>query len=617
MKKRLLRVIVKYIARRISHTSVAIFFSVFLSLLTLIAVAISGDWSARNVFNIIYFMFLNFTIFSLNAIIFSKKRRYVPEIFRRPARISFILIYSVLYFMALISFIKTDQIYRVQTLIFLLGIGPLRTMLFVLAGIILIGVTFIFVLNKKSTVKDLRGKKRKKIKILFWLNLILFLVVVLINILFIKFDASIISDTSMLIAYDYDDVDLVEVSNISKNFDGYNVVFILLESLSAERVGYYGYERDVSPNIDEIANRSIVFSNAYTTASHSDYAQPGILSSRYMFTSPIRTDLGDLESPRKFIWDVFKENNYSTGYFSSQDDRWQEMDEYLDHGNLDEYSFSISDGKTDYGSGFAKKDYDHITADKALDWLNLTVGNNGSFFLYLNFQSTHNPNAYPDEYDYFKSGNILDVLLEDSEKISKYDNSLRYVDEQVGRVVSFVEYNNLSNNTIIAITSDHGHDLEFRHNLPGHGFSIYDEELIVPAIVYLPGVEANVVDEKVSHIDFVPTFIDLFDYDIPEEFQGESMKKNRPIYFVTQSHKYKIGIIENDIKVIVDMNSRAVEVYNLTEDPRELHDINSKKYNSQILKLLFWQFCQTDYYEKEKWRDNFVDRCSVHNRFRV
>ena len=85
----------------------------------------------------------------------------------------------------------------------------------------------------------------------------------------------------------------------------------------------------------------------------------------------------------------------------------------------------------------------------------------------------------------------------------------------------------------------------------------------------------------------------------------------------SQLHKIHKLIIENDIKVIVDMNSREVEVYNLTEDPRELHDINSKKYNSQILKLLFWQFCQTDYYEKEKWRDNVVDRCSAHNRFRV
>ena len=48
MKKRLW----KYIVRRLSHTTVAVFFSIFLSLLTLIAIAFSGDWTLRNIFNI-------------------------------------------------------------------------------------------------------------------------------------------------------------------------------------------------------------------------------------------------------------------------------------------------------------------------------------------------------------------------------------------------------------------------------------------------------------------------------------------------------------------------------------------------------------------------------------
>ena len=141
MKKRLW----KYIVRRLSHTTVAVFFSIFLSLLTLIAIAFSGDWTLRNIFNIFYFTFLNFTIFSINAILFSKKRRYVPEMLRRPARISFILTYSILYLVALASFIKTGQIFRIQTIIFLLGVGPIKTALFIIGGLILIGILFIII----------------------------------------------------------------------------------------------------------------------------------------------------------------------------------------------------------------------------------------------------------------------------------------------------------------------------------------------------------------------------------------------------------------------------------------------------------------------------------------
>ena len=596
-----------YIVRKVSHTTVAVFFSVLLSLLTLIAVALSGDWSARNVFNIIYFTFLNFTIFSLNAILFSKKRRYLPEVLRRPARISFILIYSLLYILATLSFIGTDQVYRIQTLIFFLGIGPLSYYLMIFGGLILIISVFIFFLNKKSTVKDLKGRRRNKIKILFWLNLILFLLAVGVNILFLNIDAAIIDDEDSLISYDYQDILLEDLSNVTEKFEGKNIVFVLLESVSAERIGYYGNEREVTPNIDTLAEKSIVFRNAYSTASHSEYAQPGLLSSRYMFTDNIRTDLGDLESPRRFIWDIFKDQGYNTGYFSSQDDRWQEMNEYIRFDNLDEYSYSMSDRKNDYGSGFSKKDYDHKTADLALNWLNNTIKKENPFFLYLNFQSTHRPYAKPNGYNYYGRDREID----------EHDNSMRYVDDQVGKVIDYLEENGLSEDTVIAITSDHGHELEGRHGGGGHGLTIYNEVLLVPAIIYLPGVSAYDVVSDVSHIDFVPTLIDLFDYEIPDEFQGDLMKFNRSIHFVTQSHKYKIGMIDRGIKVIIDMNTKQIEVYNLKEDPDELNNINSKEYNPQILKLLFWRFCQVDYYSKEKWSKGIIDRCSRHNNFKV
>jgi len=606
------------IVRRLSHTRVTVFFSVLLSLLTLVAVALSGDWNVRNIFNIFYFTFLNFTIFSLNAIIFSKKRRYLPEVLRRPARISFILIYSAIYLFAIVSFIRTDQIFRIQTIIFLLGMGPIRAALAAIGGLILIGIIFIFFLNKKSTVKDLRGKKRNKIKVLFWFNLLLFLLAFGVNVLFLNIDAAIIDDDNSLIAYDYPDILLEDLSNVSEKFAGKNIVFVLLESVSAERLGYYENERDVSKNIDKLAEKSIVFRSAYSTASHSEYAQPGLLSSRYMFTSNIRTDLGDLESPRKFIWDVFKENGYSTGYFSSQDDRWQEMNEYMDINNLDTYSYGISDGKSDYGSsrGYEQKDYDHRTAGKALDWLN--KNKDDPFFLYLNFQSTHRPYARPNEYSHYKPDkDKFPGIKSSSVEINQHDNSLRYVDEQIGKIINYLEENNLSDNTVIAITSDHGHDLKNRHGFNAHGLTIYDEELIVPAIIHLPGVPAHNVVSKVSHIDFVPTIINLFGYEIPDEFQGEVMKFNRSIYFVTQSHKYKIGMIDKDIKVIIDMNTKQVEVYNLREDPLELNNINSKEYNAQVLKLLFWRFCQVDYYKNAKWSSGIIDRCSRHNNFKV
>ncbi len=603
--------------KRVNHLRLAISLSLILFLLTVVAITISGDWSVRNIYLSIYFLFLNLTLFTLNALILSRRRKFVLEQIRKPLRIFFIMAYSLIYVSAVITFTTTGQIVRAQTLIFLTGSTTLQINILTLGAILVILGGVITLLHKKVNLSDSKEEDSRKLSIYFYVSLTFFIITLFTNTFFLQLENQIITDTDSLIEYQAEKLVLEDISKINQSFDKLNVVFILLESVSAERLGVYGYDRDVSPNIDKIANKGIRFDNAYTTATHSDYAQPGLLSSRYIFTNDFRT-IFNQNNPRKFIWDIFKDEGYTTGYFSSQDDRWQSMDKYYDFENLDVYSYSLTDGLTDYGSGVAKKDYDHKTTEKAINWLN-ERDKEKPFFLYLNFQATHNPNAYPSENSYFKpdDGTPSIITNYDEKGVNKYNNALRYVDEQIGEVYSFLKENGLDNNTIIAITSDHGHDLENRHDIVGHGNSIYNEELVVPAIVSIPDVVPSVVEDDVSHIDFVPTLIDLLGYPIPDEFQGETMKKGRPIFFVAQSHKYKIGLVEGDAKIIVDMNKKLVEAYNLSEDPGELKNVNSENYEGQVLRLLFWRHCQVSYYDKEKWNRDKEDRCTDNNNFKI
>jgi arylsulfatase A-like enzyme len=434
------------------------------------------------------------------------------------------------------------------------------------------------------------------------------IITLLANIFFLRIENHLISDKDRLITYRFEDSVLEQnISKLKPIAEDYNVVFIVLESISAKRLGTYGYERNVSPNINKFSEKSIVFDNAYTTATHSDYAQPALLSSRYMLTNDLR-NLFNQDSPRKFVWDIFKENGYTTGYYSSQDDNWQHMNWYLNYSNLDNFSYSRTDGIIDYGYGYMQKDMDHKTANLALSWLNSTKDQGKPFFIYINLQSTHKPYTYTEEYSLYKPDTIAN---------NNYDNAMTYVDAQVGRIIAFIAENNLSNNTIIAITADHGEDLENEHNIDGHGNSIYNDELLVPAMVFVPGAKPTRVQEKVSQIDFVPTLIDLLGYRIPPEFQGEVMKKDRPIFMVSQSNKYLIGMISGDIKVIADMNRKLVEVYNITADPNELHSLNSDDYQEDILRLLFWQYCQKNYYSNEVWNNFQSDRCTSANNFKI
>ena len=604
---------------KLNHFWVPIYVSLALATITIIATSIFGNWSTIYVYNIFYITFLNFTILSLNTIFFTKHRRFLNPPSRKFLRIFLILTYSLIYLTGTLLFIKTGQTIRTQTVIFFTQMTPTLITLLIATFIVLAVLLLTLTLYKKTKPEKTEIEERNKIKIVFYISIILFVITILVNSLFLQIENPLIYDQNALISYRVEIPTPGEIIlPINTTLKKPNIIFIMADAISAENIGAYGYKRNATPNIDALAQKSIVFENAYTTATHSDYAQAAILSSRHLLTSEYRT-IFPYENPKKFIWDTFKENNYTTGYYSSQDDRWQNMNYYINYTNLDNVSNSMTDNQTDYGLGLISNDYDHKTTDIAINWLNETIKKPEPFFLYLNFQAPHLPRAYPPEYAHFKpdDDNSLIPFAEDN-SINRYDNALRYTDIQIGRIINFTKENNISNNTIIVFTSDHGEDLYERHGVTNHGKSIYNEELIVPLIIHIPDIKPITVKHKVSQIDLTPTLIDLLGYPIPDEFQGDIMRKNTPIFFVTQSHKYLIGMIQNDTKIIIDIHQETSEVYNLKDDPEELNELDPKKYRQKILKLLFWHHCQKDYYENEKWNTELINnRCLANNNFKI
>lgn len=400
-----------------------------------------------------------------------------------------------------------------------------------------------------------------------------------------------------------------KILNFSVDLEKPNYIFILLESLSAEHLPYYGYEREISPNIDFIAKKSIVFNYSYSAASHSDYAQTSFLSAKYALTDSYR-NFFDQDYPRVFMWDILKKDNYSTAYISSQDDDWANMKRYYIKDNLDTYQDSVYDGEYDYGSGNAKKDYDEKTMSKVIKWINKT---DKPFFLYTNLQATHHPYTYPKNNSVFKpddvskSTNYFKIADGDYEKeLNKFDNSILYVDKQLGKLFDYLKENNMFNNTIIVLSSDHGEILERRHGYLRHGFGTYEEEVRTPLMFYIPGQEHRIINERVQSIDIIPTLIDIMGLNQSEDFQGLPMIKNQNIYLFAQNQNFKLGVINNNIKYMLDAYYGA-EVYNLSEDPYEKNNLiktpsDEKTYLKYRYLLDKWYNCQISFYKEEKWK---------------
>ncbi len=160
-------------------------------------------------------------------------------------------------------------------------------------------------------------------------------------------------------------------------------------------------------------------------------------------------------------------------------------------------------------------------------------------------------------------------------------HSLRYVDQQVNRLLEFLEGRERKNKTWVFITSDHGEQFN-EHGHRRHGNTVYEEEIHVPLLVWGPGVEPGHRETPTSLIDVFPTILEAAGLEVPAGICGESFlhaltegdePEARPVYAAALPDRtvdiFKYAWIVGDEKLIVDGNTGAREVYDLSADPAE------------------------------------------------
>lgn len=604
---------------------------IFLNILLLIITLLSQESGPRLYYNFLYFGALSI-IFLVGIAFVSNyiSRRSVSE----KNKLAFIVIttlYLIFFIAMMMVYLKRGQVIRIQSILFAFKVKTLTKIMLRIAVYSVAGIALMIAANKIFIINHIKTTEIYYSKIFFYGALFLLLGLTMF------IGPSIGFKDPLIQSYNNGRPLLIEAKNTESDilFDYEsklnrpNVIFVLLESISAEKLGTYGYSRETTPNLDRLANMSTVFENAYTTATHSDYAQPAYLSSNYLLINSYR-NLFSEKHDGLFPWGIFKNESYKTAYISSQDDSWAGMGNYYNYDSIDYYSYSLTDENYDYGSGLSKKDLDDKTIDKVLDWINqstrscrvvpLTNFSNTTytvecsqnsetpFFLYTNLQATHKPWIFPDDKAYFSLDNESESDI--IRNTNLYDDSLRYVDSQFGRLLDYLEVNGAINNTIIIVTSDHGDDIYGRHGSFGHGYGLYREETNVPLIFFFPDKIPSRISDLVSHIDVLPTVLEALDLRPENEFRGDLFNKNERIFFYIQNHKYMIGMIKDNMKIILDLNREITEVYDLEEDPLEANNLyRSYRYTEYILELLTWHHCQLNYFSVNEKDPDLVRYC--------
>lgn len=601
---------------KIDYLDYGLILSLALSLITFIVSVIDPNLNLRLILNSVYFLLINISILGGLCILLNNFSIFRKSFFKT-IFIFLTCIYAFFYVSSSISFISTSQVMSYQSILFYLKINTKFILVLTIFGSLLLISLMAFIVNTFIEFKQTETSKKTSVQKIWVLSVIMLFVYLALIFPYIDVENSIVRNyqkgNKIIFKPDINKGELL--INMNQTSENPNVIFILLESVTAEHVSSYGYPRNVTPTIDSLAKKGIFFKNAYALATHSDYAQPGYLSSNYILENNYR-NLFLEQKNQNAVWQIFKEKGYDTYYFSSQNDEWAGMKNYFNYSSLDVYWYSLTDLKTDYGKGLGKKDYDGNTVSLALEQLNKSLENSTNpFFLYLNLQATHNPLEYPEEFKFYtleENSQISSGSIEITPYVNKYDDALRYVDFQISRVLNYLENRNISNNTVIILSSDHGHDVYKLHGSKGHGLSIYDDEIRIPLIMFFPNQDNITINSRVSHVDVLPSVLSFLGFDKKQGFRGSEFRENRPIFFFTQSHMYLIGMIQNNLKVIIDMNKNLVEIYDLKKDPYELNNlIYTNYYDKEILTLLMWHNCQLNYFSSDEKDIRLEEYCNV------
>jgi arylsulfatase A-like enzyme len=413
----------------------------------------------------------------------------------------------------------------------------------------------------------------------------------------------------------------------------WNVIVLVVESLRSDELLAYGGHRLVMPNVERIAKESRVYTNNVTTATHSNYASVVPLSGQYPLRSAFQIAYPKKPAyPRVLIYDILKSRDYHTAVFSSQNEYWGGMYYYLNTGSIDRFFHSETyDGPTyspETDIGFARwsdggkragKIDDRITVNAAVQWLDSLHGGHAGtqpFFMYVNLQSSHVPYQRPSDFPpRFGSGKTSFTIgfnrfpLDSASAVHDiYDNSLAYLDAQVGRLVDHLKATGMWDSTVFVLTGDHGQAF-LEHGFAAHGNVPFAELARAPLLIHAPGLAPGADDRPSQHVDIPPTILSILGLPSHPGFQGIDLTgarppADRPRFVVAQTALANAySVVSGKYTLIADVRNGFVMLYDDSLDRAQKHDLSSRLpalRDSLLHELDVWRRVQLEYYGSER-----------------
>ena len=446
-----------------------------------------------------------------------------------------------------------------------------------------------------------------------------------------------------------------------------NILYIMSDDHTSQAWGLYGGPLDLlapTPHIQRLAEEGCLLLNCFCTNSICVPSRASILTGQYSHRNHVYSLSDSLDPASINVAKILKDSGYRTAIFG----KWHlnTQPSGFDHFGVlpgqGRYRDPILKSREDWDQGREYSGFStDVITDLCLDWLE-TIPSEQPFFLMCHYKATHEPFDYADRfqglfqdqimpepsslYEFGKeasqrsfSGQVLEILGDRYVKgtgkqypgvtfdlkgldphaarsriyqkfIKDYLRGVAGIDENIGRLLTYLDAKGLAQNTVVIYTSDQG------YFLGEHGFFdkriMYEEALRMPFVIRYPlEIPAGTRNpDIILNCDFAPLFLDFAGMSSPEWMQGASFRRNlsgvtpvswrrsmyyrywmhqaqRPAHFGIRTERYKLILFYGHPLNISGahpvVTPPAWEFYDLIQDPKERRNAYSDPQYQEII----------------------------------
>jgi arylsulfatase A-like enzyme len=375
--------------------------------------------------------------------------------------------------------------------------------------------------------------------------------------------------------------------------DDVNVLFILVDTLRADHLSSYGYERETSPTLDFAASSGVRFAHVQSQSSWTKASMASLWTGRYPRRTGVTRFPDAVPDEAVLPAERLREAGFKTGGIFRNG--WVEANFGFDQG----FDLYIRPQASRTPARFERKGpsvsvlegTDRDATDSAMQFMRSNAKER--FFLYVHYMDVH-------QYLY-----ALESALFGADIRGAYDNAIHWTDRNVSALLATLDELEIADRTLVVVASDHGEGF-YEHGLEGHARTLYREVtetpwILIPPVRLDPGI---VVEEPVQNVDVWPTLLDLLGVPPLPDTDGRSVVplmlaaggveppsgtedlRGRPAFSeldqtwgqALMEPRPLVAVVQDGYRLVRSMGDRdETELYDRANDPKEQRNVADRE----------------------------------------